>query len=139
MAGQADTLGNSGDNWKRRLALFRYASKECDMAHILLLAAIIFEVFATSALQASQQFTRPVPLLLSIGGYMASFYLLSLSLKTFPLGVAYAVWSGLGIVLISSIGAVWFRQSLDLAAISGIGLIIAGVLVINLFSKTATL
>ncbi len=109
------------------------------MAHICLLAAILFEVIATSALQASQQFTRPGPLLLSVGGYVASFYLLSLSLKTFPLGIAYAVWSGLGIVLICSIGAVWFRQSLDFAAIAGIGLIVAGVVVINLFSKTSTL
>lgn len=109
------------------------------MAHLCLLAAILFEVIATSALQASQQFTRPVPLVLSVMGYAASFYLLSLSLKTFPLGIAYAVWSGLGIVLISSIGLVWFRQPLDAPAIFGIGLIIAGVVVINLFSKTATL
>lgn len=109
------------------------------MAHICLLAAIIFEVIATSALQASQQFTKPLPLVLSVSGYVASFYLLSLSLKTFPLGIAYAVWSGLGIVLISSIGAIWFRQPLDAAAIFGVGLIIAGVVVINVFSKTVTL
>lgn len=106
------------------------------MTYLYLIMAIIFEVIGTAALQASEQFTRPKPLILTAVGYMAAFYFLSLVLRTMPVGIAYAIWSGLGVVLITLVGLVWFGQRLDLPAILGLGLIIAGVAVINLFSKT---
>lgn len=102
-----------------------------------LIAAIVCEVIGTSFLQQSQQFTRLVPTVLMAVFYGAAFFLLSITLKTLPVGVAYAIWSGLGIVLISAVGYVFFRQTLDLAAMIGLGLIIAGVVVVNIFSKTA--
>jgi small multidrug resistance pump len=105
--------------------------------YLPLLAAILLEVLATSALQASQQFTRPWPTALMAIGYLAAFYCLSLALRGIPVGIAYAIWSGLGIVLISAVGWVVFGQRLDLPAILGIGLILAGVLVVQLFSATA--
>lgn len=108
------------------------------MTYVYLFVAVVFEVIGTAALQASQQFTRPAPLVLTAIGYIAAFYFLSLTLKTMPVGIAYAIWSGLGVILISLIGWVWFRQMLDLPALVGISLIIAGVATINLFSKTAT-
>ena len=101
-----------------------------------LIAAIVCEVIGTSFLQQSQQFTRLVPTVLMAVFYGAAFFLLSITLKTLPVGVAYAIWSGLGIVLISAVGYVFFRQTLDLAAMIGLGLIIAGVVVVNVFSKT---
>lgn len=106
------------------------------MTYGALFAAIICEVVGTSFLQQSQQFTRLVPTILMAVFYGAAFYLLSFTLKTVPVGVAYAIWSGLGIVLISAVGYVFFRQTLDLAAMIGLGLIIAGVVVVNVFSKT---
>ncbi|MBE0704421.1 DMT family transporter [Afipia felis] len=106
------------------------------MTYLYLIMAIIFEVIGTAALQASEQFTRPKPLILTALGYMAAFYFLSLVLRTMPVGIAYAIWSGLGVVLITLVGLVWFGQRLDMPAILGLGLIIAGVAVINLFSKT---
>ena len=106
------------------------------MSYLYLIMAIIFEVIGTAALQASEQFTRPKPLILTALGYMAAFYFLSLVLRTMPVGIAYAIWSGLGVVLITLVGRVWFGQRLDMPAILGLGLIIAGVAVINLFSKT---
>lgn len=105
--------------------------------HLALALAIACEVFATSCLKASDGFNRLVPTALSIVGYIISFYLLSQTLKVMPTGVVYAVWSGVGIVFISLIGWLFFKQSLDLAAILGMGLIMLGVIVINLFSKTA--
>jgi small multidrug resistance pump len=105
--------------------------------YLPLLAAIALEVMATSALQASQQFTRPWPTALMALGYLGAFYCLSLALRGIPVGVAYAIWSGLGIVLISAVGWVAFGQKLDLPAMIGIGMILAGVLVVNLFSATA--
>lgn len=105
--------------------------------YLPLLAAIVLEVIATSALQASQQFTRPWPTLLMALGYLGAFFFLSLALRGIPVGVAYAIWSGLGIVLISAVGWVGFGQKLDLPAIFGLGLILAGVLVVNLFSNSA--
>lgn len=102
----------------------------------LLLVAIVLEVIGTTALQLSQQFTRPLPIVVLVACYTASFYCLSITLKSIPVGVAYAIWSVLGIVLISVVGLVFFRQRLDLPAVIGLVLIIAGVLVVNLFSKS---
>lgn len=108
------------------------------MTYVYLIAAIILEVIGTSALQASEQFTKPTPLILTAFGYAASFYFLSLVLRTMPVGIAYAIWSGLGIVLISLVGLVWFGQKLDMPAVIGLALIIAGVGTINLFSSTVS-
>ncbi len=106
------------------------------VTYLYLLTAVIFETIGTSALQASEQFTRPKPLLLTAACYAATFYFLSLTLRAMPLGVAYAIWSGAGIVLIALIGLVWFGQKPDTAALIGLTLIVAGVAVINLFSQT---
>jgi small multidrug resistance pump len=106
------------------------------MTYLYLITAIVFEVIGTAALQASEQFTRPKPLILTAFGYAVAFYFLSLVLRTMPVGIAYALWSGLGVVLITLVGLVWFGQRLDTAAIVGLALIIAGVAVINLLSKT---
>lgn len=106
------------------------------MTYLPLAVAIIFEVAGTSALQASQQFTKPLPTILMGLCYLAAFYFLSLALKTIPVGMAYAIWSGLGVVLISVIGLIFFNQKLDLPAIAGIACIVIGVLIINLFSKS---
>ncbi|MBY5454899.1 DMT family transporter [Rhizobium beringeri] len=104
----------------------------------LLFAAIVLEVIGTTALQLSQQFTRIGPTVLVVACYAAAFYCLSLTLKSIPVGIAYAIWSALGIVLISSVGLVLFKQRLDLPAIVGLGLIITGVVVVNLFSKSVS-
>ncbi len=98
-------------------------------------AAIVAEVVATSALKASEGFSRWLPSLTVVVGYAIAFYFLSLTLRTIPVGVAYAIWSGLGVVLIAAIGWIVFGQKLDLPALVGMGLIVAGVLVMNLFSK----
>ena len=105
------------------------------MHFIYLSIAIVAEVVATMALKASDSFTKFGPLAVTAVGYAIAFYFLALTLKAIPVGVAYAIWSGLGIVLISVMGFVVFRQSLDIPAIVGLGLIIAGVIVINAFSK----
>ncbi|MCO6504215.1 MAG: QacE family quaternary ammonium compound efflux SMR transporter [Snodgrassella sp.] len=105
---------------------------------LFLAIAILAEVFATSMLKISSGFTRLLPSACSIFGYMISFYCLSQTLKTMPVGIAYAVWSGIGIVCVSLIAWIKFGQKLDLAAIAGITLILMGVLVINLFSKSMT-
>lgn len=107
------------------------------MNYLYLAGAILFEVAATSALRASDGMTRIAPTILCLVGYAAAFYLLSLTLRTVPVGVAYAIWSGVGIVLIALIGTFWFRQPIDIAAIVGMILIVAGVGVISLFSRTA--
>ena len=107
------------------------------MPYLYLLVAIVAEVIATSALKASEGFTRVGPVALVVVGYGLAFYMLSLVMKSLPTGVVYAVWSGLGIVLISALGWLLHGQKLDLAALLGIGLIVAGVAVIQLFSKTA--
>lgn len=106
--------------------------------YILLIIAVTFEVIGTSALQASQQFTRMGPTALTVLSYIAAFFFLGLALKYIPVGVAYAIWSGLGIVLIAGIGFVAFGQRLDLPAVIGLAMIIAGILVIHLFSRSAT-
>lgn len=106
-------------------------------AYLLLAVAIVAEVIATSALKASDGFTRWVPSAIVVLGYGVAFYCLSLTLQTIPTGIAYAIWSGVGIVLVSLIGWTVFGQTLDGPALMGIGLILAGVLVINLFSRSA--
>jgi len=106
------------------------------MAYSYLAIAIFAEVVATSALKASEEFTKLVPSLIVIIGYGASFYFLTHVLKTIPLGVTYAIWSGLGIVLVTIAGVILYKQTPDLPAVLGMGLIVAGVVVINVFSKT---
>ncbi|TPD72244.1 DMT family transporter [Flavobacterium microcysteis] len=105
--------------------------------YLFLLVAILFETIATSSLKASEQFTKLIPSLITVIGYIAAFYFLSLTLKTIPVGIAYAIWSGIGIVLITLAGIVLFKQIPDLPAIIGMLLIVAGVVVINVFSKTS--
>lgn len=107
------------------------------MNWLFLSIAIVAEVIATSALKAADGFTRLGPSLVVIAGYGIAFYFLSLALRGIPVGVAYAVWSGVGIVLISVIGWLAFGQTLDAAAVFGIGLIMAGVIVLNVFSRSA--
>ena len=101
---------------------------------LLLIAAIVFEVFGTCALKASDGFTRLTPSILVAIGYAGAFYLLSLTLKEMPVGVAYAIWSGVGVLLISLVSWFLFGQKLDLPAVIGMLLIVAGVMVINLLS-----
>jgi small multidrug resistance pump len=106
------------------------------MGYVYLGIAIVAEVIGTSTLKASDGFTRLLPSLITVVTYACAFYFLSLTLRTIPVGVAYAIWSGIGIVLIALIGVFWFRQPLDLAAVIGLGLIIAGVAVVNGFSRS---
>lgn len=107
------------------------------MKWLYLGVAIVAEIFATSALKSSDGFSRLLPSLVTVFGYTISFYFLSLTLREVPVGIAYAIWSGAGIVLVSLIGFAFYGQKLDVWAIVGIGLIIAGVMVINLLSKSA--
>lgn len=107
------------------------------MPWLYMAGAIFCEIIATSALKSAEGFTRPVPTALVLVGYGIAFYCLSVALRTIPVGIAYAVWSGVGIVAISLIGLFWYRQTIDAAGLIGMGLIVAGVLVINLFSQTA--
>ena len=107
--------------------------------YLYLLIAIVAEVIATSALKASDGFTRLAPSLVTVAGYGVSFWLLALTLRAIPVGVVYATWSGLGIVLIASMGWIVFGEKLDAWALLGMALIVAGVLVMNLLSKTAAL
>ena len=106
--------------------------------YIYLLIAVITETIGTAAMQASEQFTRFWPSVLLVVAYGISFYFLALTLKYMPVSIVYAIWSGLGIVFIAIIGWLVFKQTLDFAAIAGISLIIAGVIVINLFSSSTT-
>jgi len=106
------------------------------MAYLYLALAILAEVIATSALKASEEFTKLVPSVVVLVGYSAAFYLMTLVLRTIPIGITYAVWSGIGIVLIAIVGAILYKQIPDPPAIIGMGLIIAGVVVIHLLSKT---
>ncbi|MFO1116715.1 MAG: SMR family transporter [Beijerinckiaceae bacterium] len=107
------------------------------MKWLLLLLAIVSEVVATSALKASDGFSKLGPSAIVVVGYGAAFYLLALTLDQIPVGIAYAIWSGVGIVLVSVAGLLLFGQRLDLAGVVGIGLIVAGVGVISLFSETS--
>lgn len=106
------------------------------MPYLFLAIAIVAEVIATSALKSSQGFTRLLPSILVVAGYSCAFYFLSLTLRTMPVGIAYAIWSGLGIMLVTAIAWVLHGQRLDLPAVIGLLLIIAGVLVVTLLSKS---
>lgn len=104
--------------------------------YTLLGVAILAEVIGTNALKASDNFTRPLITVVSLVCYGLSLWLLSVVMKTLPVGLVYAIWAGLGIVLIAITGKIVFNQSLDAAALVGIGFIVAGVLILNLFSGT---
>jgi small multidrug resistance pump len=105
---------------------------------IFLCVAIIAEVIATSALKSSEGFSKPIASVIVVLGYIIAFYCLSLTLKTIPVGIAYAIWSGVGIVLVTIIAWIVFDQKLDVWGIIGIALIMSGVLVLNLLSKTSS-
>lgn len=105
------------------------------MTYLYLALAIIAEVIATSALKASAEFTKLVPSIIVVIGYCVAFYLLTLVLRSIPIGTTYAIWSGLGIVLITLVGIFAYKEIPDTPALIGMALIIAGVVVINLFSK----
>ena len=106
------------------------------MKWVYLLVAIVGEVVGTSALKASEGFTKLGPSLLAVGGFATALFFLALTLRVIPVGIAYAIWSGVGIVLISLIGYFVYAQKLDTPALVGMGLIMAGVLVINLMSRS---
>ena len=103
--------------------------------YVWLAIAIVAEVVGTSALRASEGFTRLAPALIVVAGYGLAFYCLSMTLKSMPVGIVYAIWSGVGIVLITLVAMVLYRQVPDLAAVAGLSLIVAGVIVLNVFSK----
>lgn len=105
--------------------------------YVYLTIAILSEVVATSALRASEGFTKLIPSLAVVAGYAIAFLFLSLTLKSVPVGIAYAIWAGAGIVLISVVAYFLYGQSLDWPALVGMGLIVAGVVVINVFSKSS--
>jgi small multidrug resistance pump len=107
------------------------------MSHWLALAiAIIAEVIGTTALKASNEFSRLLPSLIVVVGYGTAFYFMSISMRVLPVGIMYAIWSGMGIVLISVLGWLVYRQTLDTPAMIGLVFIIAGVIIINVFSKS---
>ena len=105
---------------------------------LFLIIAIVAEVTATSALKVSEGFTKLFPSIIVVTAYAVSFYFLSLTLKSIPMGIAYAIWAGLGIVLVAVAGIVFFGQKLDVAAVVGMGLILAVVLVMNLLSHSVS-
>jgi small multidrug resistance pump len=107
------------------------------VAYLYLAIAILAEVIATSTLKATASFSRPLPSLVVLAGYGVAFYFMSLCLKSIKVGVVYAVWSGLGIVLVNVAAAVFYKQIPDGWAIAGLALIVAGVLVLNLLSQSA--
>ncbi|WP_019557285.1 DMT family transporter [Thiomicrorhabdus arctica] len=108
------------------------------MGYWYLAIATIAEVIATSALKSSEEFTKLVPSLIVVVGYIVAFYFLALVLKTVPIGIAYAIWAGMGIVLVAIVAAVIYKQIPDLPALIGMTLIITGVAVMNIFSKTVS-
>lgn len=105
--------------------------------YVALGVAIVAEVIATSALKAANNFTNLVPSLIVVVGYVVAFYFLSITLKTMPVGVAYAMWSGLGVALVTIAGFFLYQQKIDMAGLAGLALIIAGVVVLNVFSKAS--
>ncbi|WBV57899.1 SMR family transporter [Chryseobacterium daecheongense] len=104
-------------------------------SYLFLILAIVFEIIATTFLKKSEEFSKLIPSIVTIAGYSVAFYFLSLTLRHVPIGITYAIWSGVGIICITIIGMVAFKQVPDLPAIIGIALIVIGVIVINLFSK----
>jgi small multidrug resistance pump len=106
------------------------------LAYLYLAIAIVGEVVGTAALKATEEFTRLIPSLIVIVGYGTAFFFLTLALRTIPVGIAYAVWAGIGIVLVSAASWVLYKQSLDAPAIVGIALIVVGVVVINAYSSS---
>ena len=108
------------------------------MTYLYLALAIIAEVVATTFLKVSDGFSKPLPSAVTVIGYAIAFYFLSLTLRNLPTGIVYAVWSGVGVVLIATIAWVFQSQRLDAAALCGMGLIVSGVVVINLFSGSTT-
>jgi small multidrug resistance pump len=106
--------------------------------YLILFLAVLCEGLGTTSLQASQQFTRFWPSVGVVAGFGMAFFLMTIVLKTLPLGITYAIWSGLGICLTAFLGWAVFRQGIDLPALLGMGMIIAGIVVINVFSSTAT-
>ena len=109
------------------------------MAFFYLLIAILAEVIATSAMKASDGFSQLRPSVITIIGYAFAIYFLSLTMKSIPVGITYALWSGAGIILVSLVGFFYYKQHLDLAAVIGLGFMIVGILIINLFSKSTHL
>lgn len=107
-------------------------------SYIFLALAIIFEIIATTFLKKSEEFSKLWPSVVTVVGYAAAFYFLSITLRHIPVGITYAIWSGVGIVFITMIGIIAFKQVPDLPAIIGIALIVIGVIVINVFSKMGT-
>ena len=103
---------------------------------LILIVAVLFETIGTTALQASQQFSKLGPSIVVVLSYAISFFLLSVTLKFMPVGVVYALWSGMGIVFIAIIGLLVFGQRLDFAAVAGLAMIVGGIVVIHLFSNT---
>lgn len=121
------------------VSLSPYAGKTLMLkTYLLLFSAIVCETVGTAFLKQSDGLTRLWPTLVTVAGYGLSFYFLAIVLRSMPVGIAYAIWSGVGIVLIGLIGYFVFRQTLDFPALLGMGLIVAGVLVINLFSKSVS-
>lgn len=108
------------------------------MSYVYLAVAIVAEVIATSALKSTEGFTRLGPSVVVGIGYVLAFYCLSITVRELPVGIVYAIWSAVGIVLVAGFAWIYYGQRLDLPAIIGLGLIIAGVAVVNLFSKTVS-
>lgn len=107
------------------------------MAYFYLALAIIAEVIATSSLKASAEFTKLFPSLIVVTGYGIAFYLLTLVLRSIPIGITYAIWSGVGIILVAVVGAIFYKQIPDLPAMIDMALIVSGVIIVHMFSKTA--
>jgi small multidrug resistance pump len=106
------------------------------LVYLTLAAAIVAEIIATTALGRSESFTRLVPSLITVLGYCVAFFLLSFPLRVMPVGIVYAIWSGVGIVFITAVGWLWLGQRIDLAAMIGLAFITVGVVIVNVFSKS---
>ncbi len=106
--------------------------------YLFLFVAIVAEVVGTTALARSDGFTRLTPSLITVVSYAVAFYCLSIPIRVMPTGVVYAIWSGMGIVLISFVAWFWYRQTLDFAALLGLGFIVTGVIIVNVFSKSVS-
>ena len=135
VAGPAGADRLARQPWEQAESKFS-SRTECWMAYVYLVIAIVGEVVATSALKASESFTKPLPSLLVVVGYGVAFYFMSVCLESISVGVVYAMWSGLGVVLVTAAAAILYRQVPDVWAVVGMALIVAGVLVLNLLSKS---